>query len=186
VGEILALCVASHHSGLIDCIAPDRTDNLSRHMAKVDLESHLDEAWANADKVVIERKERCLQDPELVATVGGVIARICQNGANETIRRFKVGLLVRFLFNCLIDPDRTDTADSAKPASAPLGQHGQCVQWSVLADLLERKLEQFPSSSAVDFVAGTCFRRLLVSFWTAERASMRRLFPRAEVERDDL
>ena len=28
VGEILSLCVASHHSGLIDCIAPCGTDKL--------------------------------------------------------------------------------------------------------------------------------------------------------------
>jgi CRISPR-associated endonuclease/helicase Cas3 len=50
VGEILALCVASHHSGLINCIAPSGLDNLSRRMNKADPESHFDEAWASAEQ----------------------------------------------------------------------------------------------------------------------------------------
>jgi CRISPR-associated endonuclease/helicase Cas3 len=35
IAEILALCVASHHSGLIDCLDPIGTDRLSRSMQKV-------------------------------------------------------------------------------------------------------------------------------------------------------
>jgi CRISPR-associated endonuclease/helicase Cas3 len=62
VGEILALCLASHHSGLIDCIAPRGSDNLSRRMRKGDLESHCAEAWSSAEALVIERCEQRLQD----------------------------------------------------------------------------------------------------------------------------
>jgi CRISPR-associated endonuclease/helicase Cas3 len=50
VGEILALCVASHHSGLFDCITPGGDDKLTRRMSKQDSESHFSEAWANADR----------------------------------------------------------------------------------------------------------------------------------------
>ncbi len=160
VGEILALCVASHHSGLIDCIVPSGTDNLSRRMCKEASESHFDEAWANAEPTVRQQNELLLQDPQLVNGISNIIIRICQTDKNKNIQRFKVGLLVRFLFSCLIDADRTDTADSAKPHSAAFRQHGQYVQWPVFADLLERKLEQFPSSSAVDLlrkhVSGEC------------------------------
>ncbi|MBZ5634880.1 MAG: CRISPR-associated helicase Cas3' [Acidobacteriia bacterium] len=152
VGEILALCVASHHSGLIDCITPNGADNLSKRMRKAVSESHYDEVWANAEASVRERSEQLLQDPQLVKGISDIITRICQTDKNENLRRFKVGLLVRFLFSCLIDADRTDTADSAKPASAALRQHGQYVQWSVLADLLERELERFSHSSAVDLL----------------------------------
>ena len=49
VGEILAICVASHHSGLIDCITPGGVDNLSKRIRKGDGESHFTEAWANAE-----------------------------------------------------------------------------------------------------------------------------------------
>ena len=120
VGEILALCVASHHSGLIDCITPSGADNLSRRMDKADSESHFEEAWANADASVRERSEQLLQDPQLVKGISDIITRICQTDKNKNLRRFKVGLLARFLFSCLIDADRTDTADSAKPVPARL------------------------------------------------------------------
>jgi CRISPR-associated endonuclease/helicase Cas3 len=150
VGEILSICVASHHSGLIDCVAPDGTDKLSRRMCKADPESHHREAWANAEQPVVERNEERLQDPELIQGVRDFIAKICQIDRNETIRRFKVGLLVRFLFSCLIDADRTDTADFYKRAAASLRQHGRYVEWRVLAGLLDRELEGFPGSGPVD------------------------------------
>jgi CRISPR-associated endonuclease/helicase Cas3 len=150
VGEILSLCVASHHSGLIDCIEPDGTDRLSRRMCKADPEAHCGEAWANAERSVIERNEQHLRDPELFRGVRDFIASICRTDRNETIRRFKVGLLVRFLFSCLIDADRTDTADFSKQAAASLRQHGRYVEWPILAGLLERELKEFSGRTKVD------------------------------------
>jgi len=150
VGEVLALCVASHHSGLIDCIAPDGRDNLSRRMGKADSESHFGEAWASAEQPIVERHAEHLQDPSLVGDVRDFIARLCQIDRNETILRFKVGLLVRFLFSCLIDADRTDTADFSKSAAASLRQHGRYVEWRILAGLLERKVAGFSVRTQVD------------------------------------
>jgi CRISPR-associated endonuclease/helicase Cas3 len=69
VGEVLSLCVASHHCGLIDCIAPDGADKLSRRMCKADPESHYEEAWASAEQPVIERNEEQLHDPDLLRGV---------------------------------------------------------------------------------------------------------------------
>jgi CRISPR-associated endonuclease/helicase Cas3 len=150
VGEILAICVASHHSGLIDCIAPSGFDNLSRRMNKQDAESHFDEAWASAEQQVIEEHRLHLRDPNLVGGLRDTITRICQIDQNETILRFKVGLLVRFLFSCLIDADRTDTADFCKRGAAPLRQHGLYVAWPALAGLLEHKLGRFGGKSPID------------------------------------
>ena len=122
-GEMLALCVASHHSGLIDCIAPGGNDNLSKRMEKVDAESHLSEARANADVEVIAEAERLLEDPRVVSDLIGILKAITEReGQNGTILQFKVGLLTRLLFSCLIDADRTDTVDSASPAAAGLRQ----------------------------------------------------------------
>jgi CRISPR-associated endonuclease/helicase Cas3 len=150
VGEILSLCVASHHSGLIDCIAPDGTDKLSRRMCKADPEAHYGEAWTNAEQPVIERNEEHLHDPDLARGVRNSIASICRIDRNETILRFKVGLMVRFLFSCLIDADRTDTADFSKRAAASLRQHGRYVEWPMLAGLLERELDRFSGRTKVD------------------------------------
>jgi CRISPR-associated endonuclease/helicase Cas3 len=43
--EILSLCIASHHSGLLDCIAPDGTRRLELRMGKADTDTHATEAF---------------------------------------------------------------------------------------------------------------------------------------------
>lgn len=148
VGEILSLCVASHHSGLIDCITPGGEDNFSRRMKKAD--SNFDEVWLNADAGIRELCEGLLRDPQLVGDIGDIVVDICRIEDQENLRRFKIGLLTRFLFSCLIDADRTDTADAAEPVRAAYRQHGRYVPWSALASLLERHLEQFPGATPAD------------------------------------
>ena len=54
VGQILALCIASHHSGLIDCLS-SYAENLgkdvfSKRMGKQDDRTHLQEALSNLRK----------------------------------------------------------------------------------------------------------------------------------------
>jgi CRISPR-associated endonuclease/helicase Cas3 len=148
--QIFALCIASHHSGLIDCVDPDGTDKFSRRMLKVDSESHYDEARSRAEGLVIERSRKLLDDPNLVSCVQQIILKLCKNDQNETIRRYMIGLLARFLFSCLIDADRTDTADFTKPSSATLRQHGRYEGWDKLANRLEHALEEFPCKNNVD------------------------------------
>jgi CRISPR-associated endonuclease/helicase Cas3 len=140
VGEILAICVASHHSGLIDCIAPSGFDNLSRRMNKQDSESHFDEAWANAEQQVIKEHRLQLGNPDLVGGLRDTITRICQIDQNETIHRFKIGLLTRFLFSSLIDADRTDSADSSNAGTASMRQRGLYVAWPALVGVFEHRL----------------------------------------------
>jgi CRISPR-associated endonuclease/helicase Cas3 len=152
--EILSLCIASHHSGLLDCIAPNSVDNLSRRLDKADSDSHYGEAWRNTEQAVVDLSERYLQDPALAGCIRDSITKLCRIDSNETILRFKVGLLVRFLFSTLIDADRTDTADFSSRATASMRQHGQYVGWSVLAGLLERHLEGLPRKTQVDELRG--------------------------------
>jgi CRISPR-associated endonuclease/helicase Cas3 len=150
VGEFLALCIASHHSGLIDCIAPDGLDNLSRRMNKTDSASHYGEACSSADEQVRERIDDLLKKSELVSCVRDKITKIHTRAASETICRFNIGLIIRFLFSCLIDADRTDTADSSNSDLAGLRQYGNYAKWDVLIGRLDKTLAQFSSTERVD------------------------------------
>jgi len=47
--QILSLIIASHHSGLIDCITPDGNDNFSRRMNKTDKKTRAEESISNLD-----------------------------------------------------------------------------------------------------------------------------------------
>ncbi len=159
IGEILALCIASHHTGLIDCVKPDGTDNFSRRMESADSDSHLTASITNCEKEVEALADQIFSDPLLVGQLSTIIKSICLTDKEETIRKFKIGLLTRFLFSALIDADRTDTADSADPLNRRF-RNVKPVNWQVLSDRLESHLNTLGSSGAVNSlrreVSGSC------------------------------
>lgn len=148
--EILAICIASHHSGLIDCIAPNGTDNLLRRMEKADSASHYEEACRKAEGPILETARHLLGDPELIGAIEKKLHEIDAENVDGNTRAFKTGLLIRMLFSCLIDADRTNTAEASKPAQSGLRQHGNYVHWDVLAQRLNRRLEEFREDTAID------------------------------------
>jgi len=149
-GEILALCLASHHSGLIDCILPSGKDNLTERIQKPDTESHHDEAWRNVEPPVAERITEIIEDSEFSNSLLDVMRRICRTDSPEKLRRFKVGLLTRYLFSCLVDADHTDSADFERPPAASPRQRGEYQDWTVLKQRLEAELERFSAERPID------------------------------------
>jgi CRISPR-associated endonuclease/helicase Cas3 len=148
--QILALCVASHHSGLIDAIAPDGVDVLTRRLNKDDALSHRDEAWGQAERAIRDRLKTLLNGTEVASEIDVAMRRIREKDSDEVIWPFKQGLLLRMLFSCLIDGDRIDTADFDKPRAASFRHHGEYVSWQELIERLELKLAAFSNESWVD------------------------------------
>ena len=102
-GQIFALCIASHHSGLIDCISPAGDDVFGKRIRKPVDRTFLDEALANVDSDVLKRAEELLQNSELVRHVQSRLARIVtapSSNGRDVIQQQQIGLLVRFLFRC--------------------------------------------------------------------------------------
>lgn len=153
-GQVLALCIASHHSGLIDCLAPDGKDNFTRRMGKQEQYVHLDEALTHVDASISSRIADLIQEGRLIDSLQQVLRRIVElehhSGGSNAIVQFKFGLLVRFLFSCLIDADRVDTADFERPYAKHLRHRGRYVAWEQLVDRLELHLESFSSNGAID------------------------------------
>lgn len=148
--QMLAACVASHHSGLIDCIAPDGADVLTRRLSKDAALSHRAEAWSQAEETICNRLETLLNSRAAESEIGIAMSRICEKDSDEVIRPFKQGLLLRMLFSCLIDGDRTDTADFDKPGAASFRQHSEYVSWQELIRRLEVTLAAFSNEGWVD------------------------------------
>ena len=148
--EVLALCVASHHSGLIDCIEPNGEDGLARRLKKDDGTSHRNEALRVAAPSILRALDTLLNGPEVAAEIATAMQRIQDADADEVIQPFKQGLLLRMLFSCLIDADRTNTADFDKPGGALLRQHGEYAAWSQLIERLEQRLASFPCQRKID------------------------------------
>ncbi len=145
VAQVSSLCLASHHSGLIDCISPDGKNTYSKRMDKKQEKTHIDDVV----KKLSDKSKNCIiSSLKSKKFVQGFIDKFTAlktaNDRRDT-STFKCGLLVRFLFSCLIDADRLDTADFEKPALVKLRHYGDYEDWKVLIDRLNKKLEDFDS-----------------------------------------
>lgn len=149
--QILALSIASHHSGLLDCIEPDGNDRFSARMHKADDKTHFSEAQKNIDFDVRQRLDALVNSSELKAELQTQSKKI-QAIENKSfrIRDFRYGLLTRFLFSCLIDADRTNTGDFASPETKEKRLHGKYIKWDILIEALEWRLSEFKIQTEVD------------------------------------
>lgn len=157
VGQILSLCIASHHSGLIDCLSSDTSsfgeDRFTKRINKSDDRTHLQEAIAKMGKTIEARFRELVSKPELIDGVIKSLQQIAElerTRGDEQIVRFKVGLLVRYLFSCLIDADRINSADFEKPHAAKTRRHGQYGEWAHLINRLDSHLSSLVANKPID------------------------------------
>lgn len=158
VAQVLALCLASHHSGLIDCLTSDLhslgEDAFGRRMGKAVERTHFDEALAKADEVVLSRIRELLSHSTMLTALRGVMADIVRaapaRNDKSVMAQLQFGLLVRFLFSCLIDADRIDTADFENLSSRTLRMQGRYADWEVLISRLESHLDALVPRLPID------------------------------------
>lgn len=157
VGQVLALCIASHHSGLIDCLTSPLgrpTENgFIKRMNKPDAKTHLQEALGKADAKLLADARALLTSTELTQAILGWDESIRgKTGSNleSPVCQHQFGLLVRALFSCLIDADRIDTADFEHPGRARGRQHGNYASWETLIERLERHLAGITPTQPID------------------------------------
>lgn len=150
LGQALALCVASHHSGLIDCLDADGEDNFTRRMEKPDEKTHLEEARRCVDRAVADRFEALIRDDRVVMSFHDILQRLAKESPSKKVRANQMGLLIRMLFSCLVDADRIDTIDFQVPESKVARQSGEYVPWEALIDRLEKTIASFESDTAIN------------------------------------
>jgi CRISPR-associated endonuclease/helicase Cas3 len=157
VGQVLSLCIASHHSGLIDCLSSDSSgpieDNFTRRIKKSDSKTHISEVISKMDVSIAKRFSELVNDSGLIDNIKESVRQLAlrEGGTDQSqIARFKIGLLVRFLFSCLIDADRTNTANFENPTAAKNRLNGQYGEWDVLIERLEQELRTFDTRNPID------------------------------------
>src|SRR5258706_3514778 len=147
--QVFGLCISSHHSGLIDCLAPDGKNNFKRRMEKADTDTHKSEALSNLQEIETRLEGLLLQ--EVIDQVFEKLQSL-QEEPNEpqNTLAFKAGLLVRFLLSGLIDADRLDTADFENPGNIKVRNYGQYHPWDTLIERLDNRLKEFNIRNEVD------------------------------------
>jgi CRISPR-associated endonuclease/helicase Cas3 len=151
VAQILSLCIASHHSGLIDCLDADGEDTFGRRMNKAQEKTHLEEARQSADAIILSRGSELLNSADLVGGLRALIGRVLTaNQQSQVAQQHQLGLAVRFLFSCLIDADRVDTADFESRGVKRFRPNGDYVPWPILIERLERHLVAMAGERPID------------------------------------
>jgi len=141
--QVLALCIASHHSGLIDCLSPDGEDKFSIRMVKNSADTHIDQVQIQADVQILTNVESYLNSPECSDSLETVLKQLLTDEPSKTIREFYVGLIIRFLFSALIDADRLSSAQR-KIENKP--------RWATLVKRLEYHISKLKRDNWVDDV----------------------------------
>jgi len=152
LSEMLSVVIASHHSGLIDCLTPNGTDVYSRRVNKSDDYTRKTEAFGNLSIDIRKKIEDLIAEPRLISEFDEALALIKEKEDSSQTFLFKLGLLTRFLFSCLIDADRLSTADFENPERAILRNHGAYVQWDILRGRLEKYLGDLKSHVPIDHI----------------------------------
>ncbi|ABQ92673.1 CRISPR-associated helicase, Cas3 family [Roseiflexus sp. RS-1] len=146
LAQFLALAIASHHSGLIDCLTPTGEDNFSRRITKDDSVTHVSEARGKLPEIE-DGLNKTLTLDILKQFMQKLQSLREQNDSKETIA-FKLGILARFLLSCLLDADRLNTADFEFPENSVIRSYGNYVSWDMLIERLEKTFNEFAQAVA--------------------------------------
>lgn len=162
VGQILALCIASHHSGLIDCLKPEGDNGFSGRMDKPDNKTHKNESLNSAPEHYIEKLNE-LVNKELIQSVWVQLRAIGQ-APNKSTRSFNIGFFSRMLFSCLIDADRMNSADFEYTENKQ-HRNSMPVDWAIPIKRLEQAVSEFDGDKPIDElrrnISDTCHERAL-------------------------
>ena len=144
--QVMAICIASHHSGLINFLSPDGENTFKKRIDKQETRSQLPNVLSIMGDPFAGYSEANLSDIE-----GRIIKKLqslkeTDSDSRETLL-FKHGLLIRFLFSCLIDADRINTADFEFPDNVRLRNLRHYKPWEKLVDRLNQKLSEFEAKT---------------------------------------
>ena len=168
VAQLLALCILSHHGGLKDCATPDcKYPFTESYMARTEEKTHHLQCEKICDHEILAEIAKSISD-ELVLEVFRSFINLerrmkskLPDGASaddrlecENSRDFQQGLLVRFLFSCLIDADRSDSANFEDPKWAEISASRPQLPWDKLVRRLENDLALKTPKHEIDYIRG--------------------------------
>ena len=148
-GQILGLCIASHHGeGLIDCLDDGGNAVWKKRFEKADELTHLAECEQKADEVVKQKAEKLAGENLIRSLLNAVKPILSDQATNNKIKEFYLGCLTRFLFSCLIDADRINSSDFEREAQKEVRRLAEKPDWQSAIDKLEAKLAGFENRPA--------------------------------------
>lgn len=146
-GQIISLCLASHHSGLIDCISPAGENKFLIRMKKEEKFTHLNEVLDYLPQEIKKSINHIVSENTIINQLITKLKEIREPTDSKESYLFKCGLLIRFLFSSLIDADRIDTTDFEIPLKNTLRYHGEYVSWKQLLIKLNKVVDKYKNKN---------------------------------------
>ncbi|WP_052507609.1 CRISPR-associated endonuclease Cas3'' [Desulfonatronovibrio magnus] len=141
IKQMIAVCVAGHHGGLMDCISPDGQNLFIKRMDKSFDSTNFMDAFSKADPGIMKRLDSLLCSTEILDEMGQLIKKINESKSSNEIKCFYLGLFTRFLFSMLIDADRLSASGRLKQKKS---------DWTTLISRLEKRLLSFEADTEVN------------------------------------
>lgn len=150
--EVLSFVICCHHGGLQDTTDLSDSQYRSHFVRRI---SEPDEAYATVQERYFEAMER----ETVVSLIPKAVAEI-QVFCQKRPTGFQVGLLVKWLYSCLIDADRLDSAEyeCGKPLAERVTPQARQKQFTLFAAQLEQNIATFSLSEDATDSEKTVFR----------------------------
>ena len=151
-GQILAVCLAAHHGGLLDCLRVDGSNGFQKRISKEDAQTHLQECLNNCENEILYKINGFTSESFLKSLWGKIVAIIeLDKKESDRLKHFRLGFFTRFLFSCLIDADRINSADFENPGDIKLRPSAP-PNWQPAIDRLESHLASLKVRNQVDVI----------------------------------
>ena len=152
LAQIISVGVMSHHSrsGMKDFISLEGKSPFLERLARPEAKIYRQECLGKANPTILSEINQLLDSPALIDEFKAIATCIKTSTEGKTARFFSFGLLTRFLFSCLLDADRLNTADFENRKAARFRTTGRIPDWSALVAKLETHLAGLDADSPIN------------------------------------
>lgn len=150
VAQILAICIASHHGGLINFLDQSGDNRFNIRLAKADDLTHYTECLENCGEVFREGIQSQVNN-EFLRSFIVVLKSMYPADAKQTIAFFYLGFCTRFLFSCLVDADRINSIEFDNPKAKALRlKRKKQFSWDTAIERLEAYLSTLDTNKSIN------------------------------------
>lgn len=145
--DILFLCVASHHSGLVNVVDKEGSPYLSQRKTKPEDSAHYQESLTQAhNNQLFKHLDNKINSLALKEFIEAIKSILIDKTATNKQKDFYLGFFTRLLFSCLIDADRSNSIAFENPSQSHLLDY-QRPDWQLAINKVENLYQSFAIQS---------------------------------------
>jgi len=155
IAQILAVCIASHHGGLIDCLTPEGENFFQKRISSSEEKTHLSESLKSIPAELTALFESLYLSEKIHKELTNSIMKIAKSSkGNSTSLDFGLGMLTRICLSCLVDADHSNSAERIPEPP---------INWDVLCSKFEDFIKTLDQSKPINQIRSSISNQCLDS-----------------------